>query len=112
MSDRVGMGAVAVVFLTASLNAGAGNQASLPDPTEPPSAPSEESTASPASRFSLDSILVGEQRRRAVINGISLARGGSLGGARVLHIGVDRVRIEVDGEQYTLELESAPSIRR
>ncbi|MGM0449314.1 MAG: hypothetical protein ACQERE_00645 [Pseudomonadota bacterium] len=84
----------------------------MPDPTEPPSTSAEQSEVSPARRFGLDSILVGEERRRAVINGITLAKGGRLGEARVLRIGVDRVLIEIDGEQYTLELESTPSIRR
>ena len=112
MSDLHRTGALVALFATIVLYASVGQASSLPDPTKPPSATQARSTVSPASRFSLDSILVGDERRRAVINGRTLSQGSRLGGARVLRIGVDRVLIETGGEQYTLELESAPSIRR
>ncbi|XOZ33294.1 hypothetical protein ACMDCT_13950 [Halomonadaceae bacterium KBTZ08] len=94
------------------LACGADNGASLPDPTRPPSVSTASGSASPESGFRLDSVLIGDQRRRAVINGTVLATGGQLGDATLVRIGVDRVLIEVDGQQYTLELDSAPSIRR
>ena len=112
MSDRQSGGALVALFITIGLYSSVGQAASLPDPTKPPSTSVGQATASPASRFRLDSILVGDKRRRAVINGRTLAQGGRLGEARVIRIGVDRVLIEVGGESYTLELESAPSIRR
>ncbi len=111
MSDRCSVRSAALV-LVVSLHAAPGLAAPLPDPTEPPSATAGQTSVSPARRFRLDSILVGDARRRAVINGQTLSQGSRLGDARVLRIGVDRVLIEIGGDQYTLELESAPSIRR
>ncbi|MFO7787151.1 MAG: Type II secretory pathway component [Halospina sp.] len=112
MSERLVSGIIAGFLIVAPLTCVASSEASLPDPTRPSSVSTEESSVSPVRRFQLDSILVGDQRRRAVINGISLAKGGQLRDATLVRIGMDRVLIEIDGQQYTLELDSAPSIRR
>lgn len=112
MSEQLVNGIIAGFLILVPLSCGASSETSLPDPTRPSSVSTAESSVSPVRRFQLDSILVGDERRRAVINGISLAKGGQLGNATLVRIGMDRVLIEIDGQQYTLELDSAPSIRR
>ncbi|MEQ6886066.1 hypothetical protein [Salicola sp. Rm-C-2C1-2] len=113
MSERRFFSVIAGVFMVVPLTFGASSDESLPDPTKPPmDATQQKNSVSPARQFRLDSILVGDQRRRAVINGTTLAQGGTLANATIVRIGVDRVLIEIGGQQYTLELESAPSIRR
>lgn len=113
MFERRWCGFTASLLIVAPLALGAvGKGDSLPDPTRPSSASTETGTVSPVRRFRLDSVLVGNQRRRAVINGAVLATGDQISGATLVRIGVDHVLIEVDGQHYTLELDSAPSIRR
>lgn len=84
----------------------------LRDPTRPPQ--QQESAEKPAavSRYSLDSILVSDSRRVAVINGVSVAVGESVGNATVKRIARDRVLLDINGTTQTLVLDAAPSIRR
>lgn len=109
MFDRSisGLTIVLVLFCTAP------QAEELRDPTrpkQPRQAPQEVET--PVTRYSVDSILVSDSRRIAVINGVSVAQGESVAGARVERIARDRVLLEVDGERRTLVLDPAPSIRR
>ena len=102
---------LAAVILASAL-VGAALAEELRDPTKPPQP--RQSTQQPAaiSRYSLDSILVSDSRRIAVINGVSLAVGERVGNATVRRIARDRVLLEISGKTHTLVLDSAPSIRR
>ena len=84
----------------------------LRDPTKPPQQRQASQQPAAITRYSLDSILVSESRRIAVINGVSLAAGERVGNATVRRIARDRVLLEINGKTQTLVLDSAPSIRR
>ncbi len=81
--------------------------AALQDPTRPtpgalflsPSAPRPA-----ADTWVLNSTLVANDRRVAVINGTHVSEGESIGGARVLRIGKSDVLIQAPGRQLTLQL--------
>ena len=82
----------------------------LPDPTQPPAAalaveaevPEQKATA----ELELRAIFHADDRRIAVINGRRVEVSDQIGGARVLAIETDRVRLERAGEIIELELVS------
>jgi MSHA biogenesis protein MshK len=98
--------ALAVLLFAAVARA----QGDLPDPTRPEVAPA--AAAEPekrAARFELGAVLIGSERRVALINGVAVAVGESVDGAEVLAIQPGRVRIRTsEGEQ---ELSLAPAVR-
>lgn len=55
----------------------------------------------------LNATRITPNRRTAVINGIQVAEGGEIGGARVLRIGHAQVQLRSQGEILTLHLEPA-----
>lgn len=83
------------------------------DPTRPPQAlVTAVATVAPAAQLNLDSILVGRDRRVAVINGQVMGEGDSAAGLRVLKIGTDTVVVRSDGVTSRLQLASTPNVRR
>ena len=96
----------------ATLFAGVASASELRDPTKPPQHRKSAQQPAAITRYSLDSILVSDSRRIAVINGISTAVGERVGNATVKRIARDRVLLELNGKTQTLVLDSAPSIRR
>lgn len=107
MFKRVSAGFVLVMTL-----AGMASAEDLRDPTKPPQQRQVSQQLAAITRYSLDSILVSDSRRIAVVNGTSLAVGESVGNATVRRIARDRVLLEINGKTHTLVLDSAPSIRR
>lgn len=84
----------------------------LEDPTRPPdfqTAPS--APAAPERRFDLDSIVIGPERRVAVINGMARREGEQFDGARVRRIQPGQVEILVGGRVRVLQLQTLPRIR-
>jgi len=86
---------------------------SLRDPTEPP----RTATAGPAqpaavASLTLDSIIISDNRRVAVINGESVREGDSLAGGRVLRIRPDRVDLMINQTTQTLRLDHRQSVRQ
>lgn len=100
----------ALIMATVLAGMAWGNE--LRDPTKPPQQRQTSQQPAAITRYSLDSILVSDSRRIAVINGVSLAVGERVGNATVRRIARDRVLLEINGKTHTLVLESAPSIRR
>lgn len=102
------MRSVGVALALVALAGTARGGTDLPDPTRPEVAPA--AAAEPegrASRFALRAVLIGSQRRVAVINGSAVDVGDSVDGARVLAIEAGRVRIgTAEGERW-LELVNA-----
>jgi len=84
----------------------------LRDPTEPPQPSRAPQPAQPQLDLSLDSILISDNRRIAVINGQSASTGDSVGDAQVRRIEADRVLVEHNGTTRTLRLERAQSVRQ
>lgn len=83
--------------------------AALQDPTRPPSAapatanaPTPGATSGP--RWTLTSTLVSPTRRSAVINDQVLSVGDRIGGAQVVDIQADSVRLRIKGREVTLRL--------
>ncbi len=97
--------------LLSVLVVGATQAEPLRDPTEPPQ-PTRAPEPEQQLDLSLDSILVADNRRVAVINGQSASAGDSVGDARVRSIEADRVLVEINGTTRTLRLETAPSVRQ
>jgi hypothetical protein len=92
--------ALALVALSGAARAGT----DLPDPTQPEIGAAAAEPETRASRFALRAVLIGPQRRVAVINGSAVGVGESVDGARVLAIEAGRVRIgTAEGERW-LEL--------
>ena len=107
MFKRVLVGVMMAIVMVAASSAD-----ELRDPTKPPQARPSSQQPAAITRYSLDSILVSDSRRIAVINGVSLAAGERVGNATVRRIARDRVLLEINGKTHTLVLDSAPSIRR
>lgn len=100
---------VLVLFCTAPL------AQELSDPTRPKQARAASAQAQAetrVTRYSLESTLVSDSRRIAVINGVSVAQGESVAGANVARIAGERVLLEINGTTRTLVLDAAPAIRR
>lgn len=84
----------------------------LQDPTRPPGAAAEPSVVMPARDLTLGSILLGNQRRIAVINGVALKEGDSHDQIRVRRIYKDRVEVTDRGQPRTLYPEPLPQVRK
>ncbi|AMQ91026.1 MULTISPECIES: hypothetical protein [Marinobacter] len=84
----------------------------LQDPTRPPGADSQPVVASPAREIRLGSILLGKERRIAVIEGVALKEGDSHDNIRVRRIFKDRVEVTDRGQPRTLYPEPLPQVRR
>ena len=79
----------------------------LSDPTQP----SQYRAAAKRVSLKLESVLVSDVRKVAVINGQVLAKGETIGGAEVVSIDKDKVRLRKSGKTISLTLEH-PEIRR
>lgn len=90
----------------------AGPVLALEDPTRPSgfNAPTAEAPK-PQANFSLDSIMIGDGKRLAVINGQMVREGQSLEQARVVKVTPDRVVLSVNGQQRVLRWNTAPQVR-
>lgn len=85
----------------------AGAADGLNDPTRPPQTVSAAHSVEQAPvmpRWELQAILVGEERRVAVINGRPLREGGRLEGATLVRIAADKVLLRYQGTTVTLKL--------
>ncbi len=84
----------------------------LQDPTRPPGFDRAPVNSAPKTNLALQSILVGTERRVAVINGEPRVEGQSFEGVRVRRIHDDRVEVMDQGQARTLYLDRLPQIRR
>lgn len=84
----------------------------LQDPTRPPGFDATPAKAAPLTDLALQSILVGAERRVAVINGEPRAEGQAFDGIRVRRIHRDRVEVIDRGRARTLYLDKLPQVRR
>lgn len=80
------------------------------DPTRPLDSTAQRSAATP-NALTLNSILLSEQRRVAVINGVTAQVGDRIANAKVVAIHADRVVIEIGGQRRELTL-NKPKIKR
>lgn len=90
----------------------AGPAAALQDPTRPPGFEEPPAQTLPMADLALQSILVGAERRLAVINGEPRAEGQAFDGVRVRQIHRDRVEVLDRGRVRTLYLDELPQVRR
>ena len=93
---------VLAIALAAAVNAVAGEV--LPDPTRPLE---YARPAVAASALKLSSILIGKDRKLAVINGVALTENQWIGDKRILRIDKNCVTLAQDGRQIVLTLHSA-----
>lgn len=84
----------------------------LQDPTRPPGFDNRPVKAIAKADLALQSILVGAERRVAVINGEPRAEGQAFNGVRVHRIHRDRVEVMERGRVRTLYLDKLPQVRR
>lgn len=83
--------------------------AALEDPTRPPvqaPAAAQSPAASDGPRWLLTTTLVSPERRTAVINNQVVTVGDRIGGARVVDIQADSVRLRAGGREVTLMIVS------
>ncbi|NVD36782.1 hypothetical protein [Marinobacter lutaoensis] len=83
----------------------------LRDPTRPPDASAPAPVALPQRPLSLDSIVYGETRRVAVIDGVALREGQAGDGIKVRKIHRDRVEVLDGGQLRVLRLNTLPEVR-
>ena len=81
---------------------------SMKDPTRPSS---YRYSAVESKGLNLESVLISEQRKVAVINGTAVSVGEEIGGAKVVAIEKNNVRVNQHGKTVTLTLDSV-SIRQ
>ena len=81
---------------------------SLTDPTRPPGFGG---AASKKVHFHLNSVLLSDERKVAIVNGQSVVEGDMVDGAKVLLIAKDLVKLDKAGELIVLKTKRA-SIRR
>jgi MSHA biogenesis protein MshK len=84
----------------------------LQDPTRPPDARPAAAQAQPARDIELGSILLGSQRRIAVIDGVALREGDSHDGITVRRIHRDKVDVTDRGQPRTLYPQVLPTVRK
>lgn len=98
---------IGALALMAALSAPAFGQEGLGDPTRPTSLsePAEaKAQAAQGPRWRLQSTLVADDRRVAVINGRMVAQGERIEGATVLEVRTDGVTLQKDGQRLNLLL--------
>ena len=102
--------AVVLVCVTAPTLA----QTGVGDPTRPTSLsePEPDRAAVQGPRWRLQSTLVADDRRLAVINGRTVVQGARVDGAKLLEVRQDGVTLEQDGRRIDLRLPGALNIRR
>jgi hypothetical protein len=104
---------LAVALLLAAAPALA--QSGFGDPTRPTSLSEpepEQARAVQGPRWRLQSTLVADQRRLAVINGRTVVQGARVDGARLVEVRQDGVTLEADGERIDVRLPGAMNIKR
>ena len=90
-------------------------QGGFGDPTRPTSLSEpepERERAVEGPRWRLQSTLVADQRRLAVINGRTVVQGSHVDGARLVEVRQDGVTLEADGRRIDVRLPGAMNIKR
>lgn len=111
MNRSIWGASVFVTVLSMALFAGVSPVFALQDPTRPPDNRIVSPDARPVTPLELQSILVGEARRVAVINGLARSEGQGFDGIRVLRIHDNRVDIVDHGRARVLYLDQLPQVR-
>lgn len=83
----------------------------LPDPTRPNGFQAPQAEASPQRAFGLASIIIGADRKVAVINGRARREGQTFQGVRLRRIFPDRVELVDQGQVRVLKLDTLPQVR-
>lgn len=83
----------------------------LEDPTRPPAGKGRAADQIPVRQFTLSSVMIGEQRRMAVIDGQPRQVGEVFDGVRVRSISATGVELVVDGDVRVLQLQALPGVR-
>jgi hypothetical protein len=104
-----------LVVCVAAVTSVAGAQA-IGDPTRPTSlsepVAQQAAVAVQGPRWRLQSTLVADSRRLAVINGRTVAQGARVEGARLLEVRPDGVTLEEDGQRIDLRLPGTQDPKR
>ncbi len=108
MSDRI------VLALALLAGAAAASAQGLDDPTRPTSLsePEPARRAESGPRWRLQSTLVADERRLAIINGRTVGPGDRVDGATVRDVRQDGVTLEVDGRRIELRMLGAVDVKR
>jgi len=96
--------AVALVFFSGQVPA-------LQDPTRPNGFRASTAEAAPQRSFSLASIIIGADRKVAVIDGQARQEGQTFEGVRLRRIYPDRVELIDQGRVRIIRLETLPQVR-
>ncbi|MBU1190973.1 MAG: hypothetical protein KKA36_09440 [Gammaproteobacteria bacterium] len=91
---------VALFLISVTVNA-----SGLSDPTRPSGSISASAESGAVGVWRLNATRITPTQRSAVINGIKVAEGGDIGGARVLRISHAQVQLQSQGEILNLQLQ-------
>jgi hypothetical protein len=102
---------LALLLLLAPVAAAA--EGRLGDPTRPTSLsePDESAPAAQGPRWRLQSTLIADDRRVAVINGRTVSQGERIEGATLLEVRSDGVTLQQDGQRLVLHLPGRIEVR-
>ncbi|MBD3657766.1 MULTISPECIES: hypothetical protein [Marinobacter] len=84
----------------------------LTDPTRPPAGEVQQRAATPQRNFTLGSVMLGKQRRFAIIDGQVRQEGQRFDGVRLLRVHPDNVELLDQGRVRVIRLEALPQIRQ
>jgi MSHA biogenesis protein MshK len=112
MTGKVSLKRLPGVALAIALSIGVSAPAhALKDPTRPPGFQSAPSAPVTQTAYALNSIMIGEERRIAIINGEPVREGEALADARINSIHHDHVVLQVDGAERVLRWTPPPNVR-
>ncbi|WP_242634422.1 hypothetical protein [Marinobacter salicampi] len=104
MTQMTGFALLALALATPTI--------ALEDPTRPPDfSPGVAVAAVPARTHSLDSIMIGPERRVAVVDGIARTEGERFDGLTLLKIHPGRVELSDRDQTRTLHWKTPPQVR-
>lgn len=83
----------------------------LEDPTRPPDFRAAPSATAEIKQYSLDSIVIGPDRRVAVIDGTARREGEQFNGKTLVRIYPDRVKLREQGQIRVLHWKMPPAVR-
>lgn len=94
-----------VVLVALFLTCASVNASEISDPTRPSGSITATTELGSAGVWQLNATRITPTQRTAVINGIKVAEGGDIGGARVLRISHARVQLQSQGKILNLQLQ-------
>ncbi len=111
MNQLSGFSRALIGFAAFWLGASLGSAQALQDPTKPNGFSASRAETVPQRSYTLASIIIGQDRKVAVIDGQALREGQVFDGVRVRRIYPDRVELIEQGSVRVIRLSTLPQVR-